>query len=234
VITHIFCDVGGVVLDEDDLYRVYLGEILKTLRAQGIGVADHEFDRAVRKCILSWVPVLRRAVIWHFTRPDVAQCDAADAAARAGFQKWSESAVQSTVPGIEPVLRELAARFTLVLAANAGAHVKETTLRKLNFLRFFENPEVSEEIGFAKPDLRFFQHLLAKSGAVPDSCIMIGDRLDNDIVPAKSLGMRTIWVKRGPYRILAPRTPEEIPDALVANVAALPETIAALAATSET
>lgn len=26
---------------------------------------------------------------------------------------------------------------------------------------------------------------------------MIGDRIDNDIVPAKQLGMKTIWVKQG-------------------------------------
>ena len=26
---------------------------------------------------------------------------------------------------------------------------------------------------------------------------MIGDRLDNDIVPAKSVGMKTVWVKQG-------------------------------------
>ena len=26
---------------------------------------------------------------------------------------------------------------------------------------------------------------------------MIGDRIDNDIIPAKSLGMHTIWVKQG-------------------------------------
>ena len=26
---------------------------------------------------------------------------------------------------------------------------------------------------------------------------MIGDRIDNDIVPAKQMGMKTIWVKQG-------------------------------------
>lgn len=26
---------------------------------------------------------------------------------------------------------------------------------------------------------------------------MIGDRIDNDIVPTKQLGMKTIWVKQG-------------------------------------
>jgi FMN phosphatase YigB (HAD superfamily) len=26
---------------------------------------------------------------------------------------------------------------------------------------------------------------------------MIGDRIDNDIIPAKEIGMKTIWIKRG-------------------------------------
>ena len=29
------------------------------------------------------------------------------------------------------------------------------------------------------------------------NAVMIGDRIDNDIVPAKQLGMKTIWVKQG-------------------------------------
>ena len=30
-----------------------------------------------------------------------------------------------------------------------------------------------------------------------DEAIMIGDRIDNDIVPANLLGIHTIWVKQG-------------------------------------
>ncbi len=26
---------------------------------------------------------------------------------------------------------------------------------------------------------------------------MVGDRLDNDIVPAKKVGMKTVWIKQG-------------------------------------
>lgn len=30
-----------------------------------------------------------------------------------------------------------------------------------------------------------------------EESVMVGDRLDNDIVPAKALGMKTVWVKNG-------------------------------------
>ena len=55
----------------------------------------------------------------------------------------------------------------------------------------------SAEEGIAKPDKRIFNIALAKSGCKPENTIMIGDRIDNDIVPAKLSGMHTIWVKQG-------------------------------------
>ena len=43
------------------------------------------------------------------------------------------------------------------------------------------------------------KHKYSKTLAFPDTyyAVMIGDRIDNDIVPAKQLGMKTIWVKQG-------------------------------------
>jgi len=38
---------------------------------------------------------------------------------------------------------------------------------------------------------------LDKAGCRPEEAIMIGDRLDNDIIPAKKMGMRTVWVRQG-------------------------------------
>ena len=32
---------------------------------------------------------------------------------------------------------------------------------------------------------------------MPQNAVMVGDRLDNDIAPAKKLLMKTVWVKRG-------------------------------------
>ena len=58
---------------------------------------------------------------------------------------------------------------------------------------------------------------------------MIGDRLDNDIIPAKRLGIRTIWFRQGRYAALAPRSKEEIPDATVSSLQELPSAIDSIA-----
>ena len=47
---------------------------------------------------------------------------------------------------------------------------------------------------------------------------MVGDRLDNDIVPAKKLGMKTVWVRQG-YAIYQSIDDEaERPDHIVDSI----------------
>ena len=38
---------------------------------------------------------------------------------------------------------------------------------------------------------------LDKAECKPADAIMVGDRLDNDIIPAIKLGMKTVWVRQG-------------------------------------
>ena len=53
------------------------------------------------------------------------------------------------------------------------------------------------EEGISKPNPEMFHRALIAANCWPDNAVMIGDRLDNDIVPAKRIGMKTVWVKQG-------------------------------------
>ena len=58
--------------------------------------------------------------------------------------------------------------------------------------------ELYEETGAITFDIRrIFEIALERSRCRPENAVMIGDRIDNDIVPAKQLGMKTIWIKQG-------------------------------------
>ena len=48
---------------------------------------------------------------------------------------------------------------------------------------------------------------------------MVGDRIDNDIAPARVLGIHAVLFRTGRHRAQEPRTWEEIPDAEVHDVA---------------
>ncbi len=61
----------------------------------------------------------------------------------------------------------------------------------------------------------------------PTECILVGDRIDADIAPAKAAGMATIQFRSGRWRRQRPRSEAETPDAVVTDVAELEAAIAA-------
>jgi|GEM_PF-566282 FMN phosphatase YigB (HAD superfamily) len=64
----------------------------------------------------------------------------------------------------------------------------------------------SFEEGYAKPDIRLFRRACERAGVKPEDCLMIGDHLENDILPARELGMRTVLIDREHVY-----SPEEVP-----------------------
>jgi ribonucleotide monophosphatase NagD (HAD superfamily) len=72
-------------------------------------------------------------------------------------------------------------------------------------------------------------HLFTQGLDVPPSvCILVGDRLDKDIAPAKAAGMVTIQFRSGRYRRQRPRSDAEAPDAVVTDVPELEAAITEL------
>jgi HAD superfamily hydrolase (TIGR01662 family) len=57
----------------------------------------------------------------------------------------------------------------------------------------------SDDWGVCKPDPGFFRKMIKAVPCEPDATVYVGDRLDNDILPAARLGLRTALVKRGPW-----------------------------------
>jgi putative hydrolase of the HAD superfamily len=55
------------------------------------------------------------------------------------------------------------------------------------------------ELDAPKPSPKGFEQVVNTIGCKPNECIMVGDRVDNDMAPAKALGMFTVRVVRGRY-----------------------------------
>jgi FMN phosphatase YigB (HAD superfamily) len=60
----------------------------------------------------------------------------------------------------------------------------------------------SASLGVRKPDLRFFSRLAELAHAEPAEVAYVGDRVDNDVVPALAAGMVAVHVRRGPWGYL--------------------------------
>jgi FMN phosphatase YigB (HAD superfamily) len=90
----------------------------------------------------------------------------------------------------------LAERWRLGVLANQRAWIREAMARD-GIDRYFDVWTVSEEVGAEKPDPAIFEHALSRAGTPADRCAMVGDRLDNDVEPARRHGMTGVWLLRG-------------------------------------
>lgn len=58
---------------------------------------------------------------------------------------------------------------------------------------------ISDVWGVSKPDPAFFERCVAESRVPPQRILYVGDRIDNDVLPALAFGMRAAFLRRGPW-----------------------------------
>jgi FMN phosphatase YigB (HAD superfamily) len=181
----------------------------------GMVVSDEEYARANDWAVESFAPDAYAAIIWRLTggRPDVARAVHATVWARG-----DERQVFELRPGIAELLAGLHERGLLLgLAANQPLKVI-ARLDDLGIGGYFQHREVSGTHGLRKPDTRLFLRACEDLGVGPPECVMVGDRIDNDIVPARMLGMRTILFRTGRHSRQRPRSWTEMPDVEVTDM----------------
>lgn len=88
--------------------------------------------------------------------------------------------------------------YTLSIISNGFIEVQYTKLRRSGLLPYFSNVFLSEEVGYQKPDIRFFQAVLDRLNATPAECLVIGDNLQTDIQGAQNANMRAIFYNAHP------------------------------------
>ena len=139
----------------------------------------------------------------------------------------SGSGEDDLYPDVRPVLARLRADGLWVgIAGNQ-------TSRAGGILRSLELPAdmiaTSDDWGAAKPDPAFFRCLIEAVPCDPASILYVGDRLDNDIVPASAAGLRTALIRRGPWAWIQRDDPDacRVPDMRVDSLAELPGRVAA-------
>ncbi|MDE7294078.1 MAG: HAD family hydrolase [Oscillospiraceae bacterium] len=98
--------------------------------------------------------------------------------------------------GARECLEALSEKYKIGVIANQSLGTAER-LEESGIRQYIDLVIASAEEGVAKPDRRIFEIALERGGCKPSEAVMIGDRIDNDIVPAKLLGMHTIWVRQG-------------------------------------
>lgn len=196
----IFFDVGSTLVDETAAYRRWAAEVLA-----GTDITPAEFEAQRQRLAEAGDPG-DGAVLAHFRLSDV---------------PWHPEE-EVPFPDAVPALTELRRRgYSLGILANQVAGLPER-LAQRGMGGLFAVIVTSAELGAKKPEAGIFLAALAQAGCLPAEAAMVGDRLDNDIAPAKRLGMRTVRILQGYGALSRPRNGWEEPEETVRTLAELP------------
>lgn len=101
------------------------------------------------------------------------------------------------VPEAEETLRALRDKgYRLFAASNSFGHLQRSRLQHAGILHYFEDTYISMDIGYDKPDIRFYQEALKRCGLKPQEVLMVGDSMTTDIIGAQAAGLDTIFFDR--------------------------------------
>jgi HAD superfamily hydrolase (TIGR01509 family) len=115
-------------------------------------------------------------------------------------------------PEAVPALQALrAGGFRLGILANQPRSAT-VDLERAGIAALCDGVWLSEAAGVAKPDPAFFRLALDAWALGPDRVAYVGDRPDNDVAPARRLGMTTVRLRRGPHADQRARTDGERAD----------------------
>jgi HAD superfamily hydrolase (TIGR01509 family) len=95
--------------------------------------------------------------------------------------------------------------YTLALVGNQPART-ESFLRECGLE--VDLVASSGSWGVAKPSPDFFRRVADWIGLPAEEIAYVGDRVDNDVVPANAAGMVSVFVRRGPWGCLQAEWPE--------------------------
>ncbi|NLA23504.1 MAG: noncanonical pyrimidine nucleotidase, YjjG family [Bacteroidales bacterium] len=96
-------------------------------------------------------------------------------------------------PDTHEVLTYLKSKYKLYIITNGFKEVQYKKIRKCNLNHYFDKTYISEEVGYNKPDNKYFQHVMQDCGAKINDCLVIGDDLDVDIQGAINSNIDSVW-----------------------------------------
>ena len=203
-------DLGYTLINEDAAAIGRLSQLSDSLRRREIEASAEELRAKLEDASARFDPNPFRSLLLAFT-------DDEDVIAFVRSSGRYPKELESPYPQTQPLLEQLAGRYKLGVIANQSPGTPER-LERYGLAHHFDVCVSSGEVGIEKPDAAIFHLALERAGCAAAESVMIGDRLDNDIRPAKALGFRTMRVLQGTHRLQKPRNDAETPDATVADL----------------
>jgi HAD superfamily hydrolase (TIGR01549 family) len=213
VIKNIFLDAGGVILDEKFFEDNSAVIIIRIIRQYNDGYSPDNYWSDIEEAVYRYAPKIYDYVLYKNLKniDDFMN-------SKAQYKKEIKNTYHfELMDGIKDFLISFSKHYSIGILGQYGKDFK-SFLNENNLLPYFTYTEIQDDYAVTKPDTRYFEAILGKCGCNPTESVMIGDRIDKDIIPAKAVGMRTIRLRIGIHRNQEPRTPEEIPNLTVGRL----------------
>lgn len=111
----------------------------------------------------------------------------------------------SLLDGAQDILETIKDR-EVVLLTNGVKRVQLSKIENADLGKYAKHIVISDDVGYAKPDPRIFEHAHKLVGDYAKSdMVMIGDSSSSDIAGGINYGIDTIWYN--PHSILSPNKP---------------------------
>ena len=229
MITTVLLDGGGVIVDESLMEMIH-SEIISELLCvvtPGYTVIDYYDD--LDEAVWSFCPNVYKYIIWKHCKGDVTLFERLK---KRHLDAWKERRPPLELfAGLKEEIESLSSDFKFAIAGQYGHEIIEL-LEKHSLLKYFRSHLTQDDFKITKPDPRYYEQIIAHIGVTAQECIMVGDRIDKDIIPAKQVGMKTILVRTGIHKHQKPRVPFEIPDRELPGIKGLAEAIIIIAKNS--
>jgi len=211
-LTTVLLDAGSVLLDEADMEASRAAATVRFLTRHGHSCTRDRYRADVEEAVHAFVADTYRYVF---------RKQGCEVAYEAFLEEWRPSRPPlRLMEGIADELHALARRFRLGIAGQYGADLLEL-LENHGLLDCLAWRFTQDDFTLTKPDPRYLQQIADACGVDARECIMVGDRIDKDVIPARQLGMRTIRIRVGLHVNQRPRAPSEAPDVELESVVGL-------------
>ena len=127
------------------------------------------------------------------------------------------------IEGASEIVRNLTkAAYKVAIIANDEDGVSARNVINNSGLKdYFDTILISGEVGIEKPDSRIFEVALKSLGVKAENAVMVGNRIDTDIVGANRSEMTSVWFKWNNRYPASINTKEEEPDFTISNLSEL-------------
>ncbi|RKM55214.1 HAD family hydrolase [Butyrivibrio sp. X503] len=173
----IFFDVGSTLVSEEKPFLHRLHEIAEAVNEPFEMIQDKVIQLYKEKKKGEYVLIMDHGIERH---------------------RW-RSEDEELFPESYECLERLSKKYKIGVIANQIPGTA-SRLEEHGVLKFIDLVIASAEEGLEKPDRRIFELALSRANCKPENAVMVGDRVDNDIVPAKKMGMKTVRVKQGMWK----------------------------------